>query len=88
MLDHPFYTFFFQNFFILTSIIMSEKSLKFRDKKISKSNFYKNIKPFKIDDIDVNKILISQKKYIAKKGFHINILLGMMIGYIKHFETK
>ena len=58
---------------------MSEKFLKFGDKKISISNFYKNMKPFKIDDIDVNKILISQKIYIGYDGY---------VGYVKHFETK
>ena len=34
-------------------------------KEINKSNFYKNRKLFKIDDIDVDKILLS------KKGDHI-----------------
>ena len=31
-------------------------------KKIDKSNFYKNKKLFNIDDIDVNKMLISKKE--------------------------
>ena len=35
---------------------MSGKSINFDDSKISKSNFYKNKKIFKIDDLDVNKI--------------------------------
>ena len=35
---------------------MSEKNIIFNDKKISKSNFYRNKKLFNIDDIDVNKI--------------------------------
>ena len=43
---------------------MSGKS-NFEDKKkIKKSNFYKNKKLFKIEDIDVNKILFSKKKII------------------------
>ena len=33
---------------------MSGKSINFEDKKINKSNFYKNKKIFKIDDIDIN----------------------------------
>ena len=35
---------------------MSGKSINFEDKKISKSNFYKNKKLFKIEDININKI--------------------------------
>ena len=47
---------------------MSEKSVSFGDKKINKSNFYKNKELFKIDDIDVNKILVSEKEpYGSKK---------------------
>ena len=38
---------------------MSGKTIIFNDKKINKSNFYENKTPFKIDDIDVNKILVS-----------------------------
>ena len=41
---------------------MSEKSVSFGDKKINESNFYKNKELFKIDDIDVNKILVSEKE--------------------------
>ena len=33
---------------------MSGKSVNFGDKKINKSNFYKNKKLFKIEDIDIN----------------------------------
>ena len=38
---------------------MNGKNIIFDDKKIKKSNFYKNKKLSNIDDIDVNKILIS-----------------------------
>ena len=42
---------------------MNEKSTNFNDKKIKKSGFYnKNKKTFNIDDIDVNKILVSKKE--------------------------
>ena len=42
---------------------MNEKSTNFNDKKIKKSDFYnKNKKTFNIDDIDVNKILVSKKE--------------------------
>ena len=46
---------------------MSEKSINFVDKKISRSNFYKSRKLFKIDDMDVNKILFSKKESMVKK---------------------
>ena len=46
--------------FFSCNIRMSGKSINFDDKKISKSNFYRNKKLFNIDDIDVNKILISK----------------------------
>ena len=35
---------------------MGGKSINFEDKKKKKSNFYKNKKLFKIEDIEVNKI--------------------------------
>ena len=35
---------------------MSGKSINFGDNKINRSNFCKNKKLFKIDDIDINKI--------------------------------
>ena len=46
---------------------MSGKSLSFGDKRIKKSNFYKNKKMFKTDDIDVNKILVSKEEPYGKK---------------------
>ena len=42
---------------------MSGKSINFDDKKINKTNFYKNKKLFNINDLDVNKILVSKKEY-------------------------
>ena len=48
---------------------MSGKSINFDDKKINKSNFYKNKKLFDLNDIDVNKILVSNKEsYGTKKS--------------------
>ena len=47
---------------------MSGKNIIFNDKKINKSNFYKNKKLFKIDDIDINKILVSKKEPYGKKS--------------------
>ena len=34
---------------------------------------------FEIDDIDVNKILVSKRESCCKKKTHLNTLLGMMI---------
>ena len=41
---------------------MSGKSIKFGDKEINKSRFYKNKKPFRAEDIGISKILVSLKK--------------------------
>ena len=38
---------------------MSGKTINFNDKKVRKSNFYKNKKVFKIDNIDINNVLVS-----------------------------
>ena len=80
---------------------MSGRSINFDDKKISKSNFYKNKKIFNIYDLDVNKILVSKKESYGKK-IHLNtsldifddvirplcIKLSQMIGYVKHFDSN
>ena len=57
---------------------MSGKSINFDDKKINKSNFYKNKKICKIDELDVNKILVSRKEPYGKK-IHLNTLLDIMM---------
>ena len=44
---------------------MRRKGINFDDKKINKSNFYKNKKLFKIEDI--NKILVPKKIIWYKK---------------------
>ena len=41
---------------------MSEKTIDFDNRKINKSNFYRIKRLFKIDDIDIIKILISKKE--------------------------
>ena len=56
---------------------MSRKKTIFDDKKINKSNFYKRKKVFNIDDIDVNKILVSKKESYDKKS-HLNTSLDIM----------
>ena len=57
---------------------MNGNNIIFNDKKINKNSFYRNKKLYNIDDIDVNKILISKKEPYGKKA-HLNILLDMMI---------
>ena len=55
---------------------MSGKSINFDVKKINKSNFYKNGKLFKIEDIDINNILVSKKE-----SYDIKSSLKYLIGY-------
>ena len=47
---------------------MRGKSINCDDKKINKSNFYKNKKLFNLNDIDVNKILVSKKGSYGTKS--------------------
>ena len=79
---------------------MSEKNVNFGDKKIKKSNFYKNKKVIKIDDIDVNKKLVSKEEpYGSKNSFKyfigyndddatrpLCIKLPQVIGYVRNFD--
>ena len=81
---------------------MSGKSINFDDKKINKSNFYKNKKLFNLNDIDVNKILVSEKESYGTKnslkyfiGYNdgaairpLCVILPQMIGYVKHFDSN
>ena len=63
-------------FFSLQSIRTNTKNINFDDKKIKKSDFYKN-KAFQIDDTDVNnKILVSKKEPNGTKN-----ALKYFIGY-------
>ena len=81
---------------------MSEKSINFEDKKINKSYFYKNKKLFRIEDIDINKILVSKKESYGTKnslkyfiGYNDdNVIRALckkfpqMIGYVKRFDSN
>ena len=79
---------------------MSGKSINFDDKKIKKSNVYKN-KLFNIHDLDVNEILVSKKESYGKKkslkyfiGYNDDVIkplcikLPQMIAYVKHFDIN
>ena len=82
---------------------MSRSSISFNDEKIEKSDFYnKNKKQFNINDIDINKILVSKKetygKYNSFKyfiGYNDNdvirplyLWLSQMTGYINKFDEN
>ena len=81
---------------------MSGKNINFDNKKIKKTEFYKNKKIFNIDDIDVNKILVSKKEQYGKYnsfkyfiGYNDNnvikplyLELSQMIGYINKFDKN
>ena len=81
---------------------MSGKNINFEDKKIKKSEFDKNKKVFQIDNIDVNKILVSKKESYGIKnsfkyfiGYNDNdvirllcIRLPQMTGYAKKFDKN
>ena len=81
---------------------MSGKNINFEDKKIKKSDFYKNKKINSIDDIDVNKILISKKESYGTEnsykyfvGYNDNDVarplcarLAQMTGYARKFDEN
>ena len=86
--------------FLFTDYKNEQKQHKFRRQKNQKSDFYKNKKIFNIDDIDVNKILVSKKEQYGKYnlfkyfvGYNYNdvirpLYLGLsqMTGYINKFD--
>ena len=46
---------------------MIRKNVNFGDKKIKRSEFYKNKNVTRVDDIDVNKIFVSNKELYGTK---------------------
>ena len=76
---------------------MSGNGINFEDKNITKSNFYKNKKLFKIEYINVNKMLVSKKESYGTKNSYkyfigsndddvirpLCIKLPQIIGYAK-----
>ena len=81
---------------------MSGKNINFDDKKIKKSEFYKNKKVFQIDDTDVTNIQVSKKEPYGTKnalkyfiGYNDNdvirplcVRLLQMTGYAKKFNEN
>ena len=64
---------------------MSGKNINFGDKKVKKSNFYKNKKVIKIDDIDVNKILVSKEENYGSKNSFKYLLDTVMMMLSDHY---
>ena len=81
---------------------MSGKNINFDDKKIKKSEFYKNKKVFQIDDTDVTNIQVSKKEPYGTKnalkyfiGYNDNVVirplcvrLPQMTAYAKKFNEN
>ena len=80
---------------------MSGKNINFDDKKIKKSGFCKNQKVTEIDDIDVDKILVSKEEPYGTKnsfkyfiGYNDNVVrplcvrLPQMTGYARKFDEN
>ena len=81
---------------------MTEKTINFDNKKINMSDFYRYKRPFSIDDVHVDKMLISKKepygkinsfKYFIAYDDHdyigpLCIKLPQMTGYAKCFDNK
>ena len=62
--------------FFLSQYENKSKNIKFDEKKIKKSDFYKYKELFKIDGLDFNKILVSKKSHMTRKS-HLNSLLDI-----------
>ena len=81
---------------------LSTKNINSNDKKIKKSDFYNNKKVFKVDDVNVNKILVSKKDlHDTKNALKYFIIcndndvirplcvrLPQMTGYAKKFNEN
>ena len=69
---------------------MNGKNINFDNKNIKKSDFYnKNKKIFNIDDIDVNKILVSKKEQYGKYnsfkyfiGYNDNDVIRLLYSFL------
>ena len=64
---------------------MSGNNVNFGGKKIKKRNFYENKKVIKIDDIHVNKILVSKEEPYGSKKILNTLLDTMMMMLSEHY---
>ena len=83
-------------------IKINRKNINCDDKKVNKSNFYRNKRLFNIDKIDIDKILVSKKEPYGKKdsvkcfiGYNyydyiepLCIRLPQSMGYVKCFDNN
>ena len=81
---------------------MSGKAINFNDKKVRKKNFYRNKKVYRIEDIDIDNVLVCKKEqYRTKNSFRyfigysdnaiirpLCIRLPQMTGYVKKFNEN
>ena len=81
---------------------MTGENVNFGDKKIKKLNFYKNEKLIKMDDIDVNKTLVSkEEQYGLRNSFKYFIGYNdddairplcikhlQITGYLRNFDSN
>ena len=63
---------------------MGGKEIDVKDKKINKKDLYKSKKLFKIKDIDINKILISEAESYGKI-IQRNTLLDIVMMSLDHY---
>ena len=64
---------------------MSGDNINFDDKKIKKSDFYKNKKVNSIYDIDVNKILVPKKEPYGTKNSFKYFMDTMIMMLLDHY---
>ena len=72
---------------------MSEKNITFGDEKVNKRSFYKNKKLFKMEGININKILVSKKEPYGKNSFKYFIgyddedgIRSLRISFLKYLD--
>ena len=65
---------------------MSGDNINFDDKKIKKSEFYKNKKVNSIYDIDVNKILVPKKEPYGTKNSFKYFMDTMIMMLLDHYQ--
>ena len=87
-------------FFWSYYIRIVQKTINFDDKKVNKTAFYKNKKPYEVYGIDTEKILVSKKESYGKKdsikyfvGYNdgdvirsLCVKFPQMVGYVKKFD--
>ena len=86
--------------FILASIRMSEKTLKFNNIRVNEKEFHKSKQPIDLELVTVDQIVVSDKFKHGDNGFKyfigyeedetvkpLCIILPLMSGYMKYFKN-